>query len=236
MLIKRDGEEWREPAVSSFLSETALRDILAASSRLLPKSTGPAVAVKELPVSSGSIDVAAVEPSGQVVLCECKLDANPQSRRTVLGQLLSYAGAACQLDYDEFCERFARKLRRPLVDAMRAIADEEWDEDEFRESLGECLATGNFRLVVVVDAITDELKNAVLYLNRHSAPGIEVLALELGYTRDGDIEILVPTSYGEEVTPPKPPRNTWNETGLFDVLEEGCSPAGLAAAGTCGDF
>lgn len=63
-------------------------------------------------------------------MCECKLDANAQSRRTVVGQLLSYAGAVWQLDYDDFVDRFSRRLGRPLIDAVRAIADAAWDEDE----------------------------------------------------------------------------------------------------------
>lgn len=113
---------------------------------------------------------------------------------------------------------------------MREIAGGDWDEDEFREALKENLASGNFRLIVAVDAITDELKKTVLYLNRHSAQGIEVLALELDYSRDGELEILVPASYGEEVTSPRPRRKTWNEDGLFELLEEGCTPEGVAAA------
>jgi hypothetical protein len=229
MLIKRDGEEWHEPEVSAYRNEKALQKILAEYPNLLPKSSGPALVVDEFPVSSGSIDLAAVEPSGQLVLCECKLDANTQSRRTVVGQLLSYAGAVWQLDYDDFVDRFSRRLGRPLIDAVRAIADAAWDEDEFREVLAENLATGTFRLIVAVDAITDELKKTVRYLDLHSTPGVEVLALELGYTRDGDVEVLVASSYGEEVAPPRQRRPEWNEEGLFEVLEQASTPDGVAA-------
>jgi hypothetical protein len=229
MLIKRDGEEWHEPEVSAYRNEKALQKVLIDASHLLPKSSGPAIVVDELPVSSGSLDLVAVEPSGQLVLCECKLEANAQSRRTVVGQLLSYAGAVWQLDYDDFVDRFSRRLGRPLIDAVRAVADDAWDEDEFREALTEGLSTGAFRLIVAVDAITEELKSTVRYLSQHSTPGVEVLALELGYTRDGDVEILVSNSYGAEVTRPKPRRPEWNEEGLFETLKQGCTHEGVAA-------
>jgi hypothetical protein len=229
VLIKRDDEDWHEPEVSAYRNEKELQKILIASPHLLPKSAGAAVVVDEFPVSSGSIDVVAVEPSGQLVLCECKLEANAQSRRTVVGQLMSYAGAVWQLSYDDFVDRFSRRLGRPLIDGVRAITGAHWDEDQFREAVTENLAAGTFRLIVAVDAITDELKKTVRYLNLHSTPGVEVLALELGYTRDGDVEILVPTSYGEEVTPPRPRRPEWNQDGLFEVLEQACAPDGVAA-------
>lgn len=87
-------------------------------------------------------------------------------------------------------------------------------------------------MIVAVDAITDELKKTVRYLNMHSTPGVEVLALELGYTRDGDVEVLVPSSYGEEVAPPRQRRPEWNEEGLFEVLEQ--RPTAWPPSASCG--
>jgi hypothetical protein len=52
-------------------------------------------------------------------------------------------------------------------------------------------------LVVVVDRITEALKQTVNYLNDHLDGS--VLALELAYLRDGEVEMLIPAVYGEEI-------------------------------------
>ena len=45
--------------------------------------------------------------------------------------------------------------------------------------------------------ISDEFRDAVLFLNEHSTAVF--LALELGYFREADLEILIPTLYGQEM-------------------------------------
>ncbi len=40
---------------------------------------------------TGSVDIALVEPAGLITLVECKLRANPEIRRAVLGQIMAYA-------------------------------------------------------------------------------------------------------------------------------------------------
>jgi phytoene dehydrogenase-like protein len=54
--------------------------------------------------------------------------------------------------------------------------------------------------------------------------------------RDRDIEILVPESFGEEVTPRKRVRKSWDEDSLFAVLEQGRSAGGFAAVRELWDF
>lgn len=49
-----------------------------------------------------------------------------------------------------------------------------------------------FRLVFAVDEITEDLKRAVEYLNAHTVDGTEVIVLELGYSRVGDVESSSP--------------------------------------------
>ena len=65
--------------------------------------------------------------------------------------------------------------------------------------MARCLEAGEFRLVLAVEAIPEELRETVRFLNVHSTPGLEVLALELAWRRDGDVEILVPHTWGEQV-------------------------------------
>lgn len=98
--------------------------------------------------------------------------------------------------HEDFAARAATRIRTPLLEALAAAAEDEFDPDAFRLALGANLAAGRFRLVIVVDSILDELRDAVLYLNDQTETA--VFAVELGYLADGDLEILVPTVYGQE--------------------------------------
>src|SRR5262249_55877188 len=116
-------------------------------------------------------------------------------------------------------------------DQVRSLSVDEWDETAFRATVTNNLDMGRFRLVIVVDELTDELKRIVLYLNQHTGDALQVLALELGYIADKDIEILVPKTYGEESAQPKAAgaRRRWTEETVFAKLAACCSPEGMAA-------
>lgn len=233
MLIRREGEPWRSPAVRSYTDETALQALVAGSPNLVATGGGVAV-VRELSVPGiGFLDIAAVGPDGSLTLVECKLAANPEIRRAVIGQLFAYAAGLWDLSYDVFDQQFAARVGKPLAEAVAEAAevDDDWDRDTFRGAVEANLRTGRFDLVVAVDAITDELKKVVRYLNEHTVAEIRVLALELGYVADGDVEILVPTVYGDESASRKTQatsvaRRRWDEAALFDALQRLC-PEGL---------
>lgn len=94
-------------------------------------------------------------------------------------------------------------MHTPLVGAVSKIAGEGFDEESFEAQVAENLEAGRFRLVVAVDRITEALKQTVVYLNDHLDAA--VIALELAYLRDGEIEMLVPSLYGEESAERKKP-------------------------------
>jgi hypothetical protein len=198
LLIRRAKGSWAEPEITGHKSEDDLQELLATSPDLLPGSeTGlPMAVVRELRVSTGQIDVVGVDVEGDLTLCECKLASNPGARREVVGQLLEYAGALQNMSFEEFSDRFAARAGRSLVDEVGEIAGEDFERDSFEAQVVENLQTGRFRLVFAVDAITDALKQTVVYLNDHLDSA--VLALELAYLRDGEVEMLLPAVYGEE--------------------------------------
>src|SRR3954454_15576520 len=54
----------------------------------------PAVVSREVVTPDGGrIDVLAIDDNGVISICECKLERNAGARRSVLGQVLEYAGA-----------------------------------------------------------------------------------------------------------------------------------------------
>jgi hypothetical protein len=205
LLIRRGDGSWTEPEISGHKSEDDLQQLLATSPDLLPgDETGlPMAVARELPVATGRIDLVGVDVEGELTLCECKLATNPGARREVVGQLLEYAGALRGMHFTDFSDRFGARAGSPLAEAVSQIAGEGFDEDSFQAQVEENLQTGRFRLVVAVDKITEALKQTVVYLNDHLDGA--VLALELAYLRDGDVEMLVPAVYGEESAERKKP-------------------------------
>lgn len=235
MLVRRNGGEWHPPEVSAYPNEAELQKLIAESPSLLPRVEGPVAVATEFPCDFGSIDVVGVDLSGQIIVCECKTARNPELRRKVVGQIFAYAAGLWGLSWETFARRFERASGTPLVDRARALADEagegDWDEETFRQETASCLESGDFRLVLAVEAIPDELRETVRFLNVHSSSGLEVLALELSYRRDGEVEILVPHAWGEETVKPHTTRGQRldRETLVASVRREHNAPAADAA-------
>lgn len=196
LLLRRGNGSWAAPQVSGHSSEDALQELLATSPDLLPgDETGlPLAIARELPVSVGRIDLVGVDVEGDVTLCECKLATNPGVRREVIGQLLEYAGSLRGMSFDDFADRFEKRTHSSMIEAVSAIAGEGFDPDSFESQVGENLASGRFRLVVVVDQISEALRQTIVYLNDH-LDGV-VLALELAYLKDGTSRYCSPRSTG----------------------------------------
>ena len=199
VLIRHQGSNWHEPDTSVYANEKELQDLVKSSPTLLPGENSLAV-VDEFWISGiGSADLVAVSAAGEITVVECKLKANPEIRREVVGQTLAYAGGLWHTSYDDFAAGFAaRNGGISLLDAVNAAAGEEVDEVVFREEVTRGLADGEFTLIIAVDSITPELKLIIEYLNTHTLSMVKVLALELAYGKDGDVELLIPTVYGEE--------------------------------------
>jgi len=226
VMIRTHGGKWRAPSVSSYPNERELQQILMDAPGLIP-GVGTAVVADELSIpGSGFLDLLAVEPDGTLTLVECKLAANAEVRRSVVGQICSYAAGLWQMSYEDLDSAFRTRTKTPLAEAVAGLADESWDAEEFRRAITAHLADGEFRLVLALDAITDELKLIVEFLNAHTASTVEVLAVEMGYVAEGDTEILLPVTHGLESarlkasSPSKKKR--WTTSDVYDRLEELC--------------
>jgi hypothetical protein len=201
MLIRRadGGGSWHAPQTTAYTNEAELRDLVAETPSLLPGvDEGPAAAAKEMPISgAGSADVVIVDAAGDITVVECKLRANPEIRRQVVGQLLAYASAIWQMSFADFDDAFRRsEARRSLSDAL--VGGDDLDEEEFSRAVEANLMSGSMRLIIAVDEITDELRRIVSYLNSHTTTNVEFLALEMRRAADEGVEVLLPEIYGEE--------------------------------------
>jgi hypothetical protein len=227
LIRTRSAPNWHAPKTTDYENEAKLRDLIADSPSLLPGVDEQPVAVAtELVVPAvGQADVVVVDSRGEITIVECKLEKNAEIRRWVIAQVFSYAAGLWRLGYDELERAFAAR-GADLTEPFRRAPD--WDETAFRDAVAENLATGAFRLVIAVNAITDELKRTVVYINGHTVPQLRLLALELRYAVDEGVQILLPDVYGTESAEHKGPgreKRQWDETSFLAELEAKRGPA-----------
>ena len=208
---QRESDEWRPLLPSSFANEEALHDLVEEAPHLLPLSGDPTLVVvgREVALGSGYADLVAVDADGRLAVIEIKLRRNAEARRAVVAQVLMYAAFlkgvnARVLERDVLGSHLARRPFASLADAARE-ADQagEFDPREFASALDDCLATGAFRLVLVLDEAPAELVQLVGYLESISA-GVILDLITVSTYDVGDEQILVPQRVDPEHAPELP--------------------------------
>jgi hypothetical protein len=235
MLIRHgDTDRWHEPVSSGWVTEASLELLLSESPFLLPWDLSEGlVLASQVGLPTGTADLVGVGVSGEIVVVECKLRSNAEIRRHVVGQVFAYASALWRMPYDTFESAWSKAAKTPLIDSVRAIVTEagaEWSEEDFRQTVSANLKSGSFRLLVAVDEITEELRGIVEFVNRHTGGDLQLLALQLEYRRDGDVQILLPTIFGQEIlTADAKARKICTEEEWKAALQKECSAAGREA-------
>lgn len=175
--------------------ESELQEILAAHPELIPGVTAQAASCREFQSGVGPADVVVVETNGDLTLVECKLAANPQIRREIVGQMFDYASRLWKLDVDGFDARWRAVTGESLFGYT--------GEEGMRDALARNLQDGRFRIVLAVDAINDRLKRMIEYLNAMSGPETTIIAVEYIRLVQNGTEILMPHTYGQELAEAK---------------------------------
>ncbi|MGD0273923.1 MAG: hypothetical protein ABSB96_09380 [Gaiellaceae bacterium] len=171
-LWTNDGSGWALLSSVGFPDEATLHDLIEEAPGLLPLSGAPQLVMlgREVALPSGSADLVAVEVTGQPVFIEIKLQRNPEARRAVVAQVLSYAASVYGLDVESFeGQVLGRHLRArdysSIADAVgRSDESGTFEAEPFTATLADCLATGTARLVLVLDAAPPELMRLAGYL------------------------------------------------------------------------
>jgi hypothetical protein len=195
---RRQDDEWRRLAPSGFPSEEKLHDLVESAPGLLPLSGGPSVVVlgREVALGPGYADLVAVEPDGRLVIVEIKLRRNSEARRAVVAQILTYAAYLKGLTTADLEAVLRTQIDRAdagsILDLVRASDQSaEIEAVEFSDGLGESLASGLFRLVLVLDEAPSELVQLVGYLESVSS-GIVIDLIVVSAYEAGDEQLLVP--------------------------------------------
>lgn len=201
ILLRNPGGGWRQADPRAYLNEDELQALLKSSPEIIPRNPPDlprVVYCREFPVGNYAVDLVAVGSDGSLSLIECKLANNREAKRTVVGQVLEYAAGIWRMGLAEFEQAFASRTGQSPLDVLRDARLDGWDEALCREKLTDNLTRGRFRLLIAVDRISAELRGIIEYVN--SQPGdLRLVALELPYFTDGNFEVLVPETYGDEL-------------------------------------
>jgi hypothetical protein len=201
ILLRSLGGDWRRADPRAYVNEDELQALLKRSPEIIPRNPPDlphVVYCREFPVGDYAVDLVGVGSDGSVSLIECKLAHSREAKRTVVGQVLEYAAGMWRMGPAEFERAFASRTGIPPLDGIRDARLDGWDEAVFRERLGDNLARGSFRILIAVDRISPELRGIIEYVN--SRPGdLRLVGLELPYFTDGNFEILIPETYGDEL-------------------------------------
>ncbi|PXW31246.1 UNVERIFIED_CONTAM: hypothetical protein DES50_10512 [Williamsia faeni] len=194
-LVRRLGsaDRWVTPDMTAYTDEGHLQQVIVETPSHVSGVSEDAITARELHTSAGPADVCIVDADGTITVVECKLASNSEKRRMVIGQVLDYASAISLGGDIEFRDRWAR-AGGPDLALLEAASS---------ERLNRNLTEGRIHMCLAVDQIDSDLRRLVEYLNQITRDDIRVTALQLTYARHGDLEILVPSTYGGEIAAAK---------------------------------
>ncbi len=203
---RNDDTGWQLLAPAGFPDEAALHKLVEQAPQILPLAGSPRLAIlgREVSLGDGYVDLLAVEETGRLAIIEIKLASNAEARRAVVSQVLAYAAFLHRIDRTHLEQSILdRHLRERNYQTLLDAATENnhtgtLDVEAFLSGLGESLAEGRFRLVLVLDAAPSELVRLVGYLqtitDKLLIDLITVSAYEVGESR-----ILVPQRVDPEL-------------------------------------
>lgn len=179
--------------------EEEFQRLLEESPDLLPTDAGGPVLFfrSKVPLGSNEVDLLGVNAEGMIVVVECKLEANREARRMVVGQVLEYASQLRGMSYEKFDELLTSESGRSLMDTVRQhLPNDASSEEGFRARIERGLTNGDFHLVIAINGMNDDLEGTIEYLN--TCGGLRLVALELQQFTDErtKTEVLVPEIYG----------------------------------------
>lgn len=141
---------------------------------------------REIPVTTGRIDLLYVSTSGYPVIVETKLWRNPEAKREVVAQALDMAVAFSKWDFEHLEEQAATYSSKLLgkQTSLRGLLEERLGETEtdygaFRDNVERNLELGRFLIAIVGDRIRSSSLEILGELNKYPALGFQMAMIEL---------------------------------------------------------
>lgn len=208
LIISKKGGKSVKVKTSPFGMEEKLQEYIHQNPDAIPlyeikEDIRLLILVREFPTDSGPVDAFGIDKDGEIYLIETKLYKN-QDKRQVVAQVLDY-GASLWSSYhafDEFVSMINRHMEKQLQTTLRQKLSDHFGIDD--EEIDLLLSTmkvnlrhGNFKFVVLMDSLDQQLKDLILFINQNSE--FDIFAVELEYYKHQDFEITIPKLYGTQV-------------------------------------
>lgn len=183
-----------------------------------------------------SVDHLLVDQDAIPTLVEVKRGANPEIRRTVVGQMLEYAAHAkfswsadgMRGTFEDTAEAGGRSPQEVLGELLQS--DSEPDADAFWQKVATNLDAVRLRLLIVADDIPAPLKQVAEFLDSQM-PNVEVRTIEIKRYRNHSMQILVPRVFGGGSKGPRtisgPTRRLTREVFLDEFPDEATREAAI---------
>ena len=213
LLLRRSNGAWTEPEVERYEDEAHLQRLLADEPGWIPGVSPEALTASELSLGAGYVDVCAVDLDGSITVVECKLASNSERRRMVVGQVIDYAASIWHGGPEAFLDAWLKCTTDDLAEYL---------SDEALAGLRNNINAARIDLCLAVDRIDADLRRLVEFLNRATGQSIRVTAIQLTYARDGDVEILMPSTFGGEIADAKSPDSqaAWTRDTFRSALRD----------------
>jgi len=234
IIISQKGKHAQKIDQSSFAKEDHLQKYIYDNPESIPlydikEDIKLLILVRELPTGSGPIDALAVDKYGDIYLIETKLYKN-QDKRQVVAQVLDYGASLWKtsIDFQEFTATLEQKVNDKWQTGLQAKLEDVFslEDNEIQALLDTMRANlneGNFKFVVLMDQLHDQLKDLILFINQNSR--FDIYAVEMEYYKYEDFEITIPRLFGTEVkktidTKSTGKRKKWNEQSLLEDAKQ----------------
>lgn len=233
IIISKSGAGATKIEKSALPHEDYLQDYVARNPQSLPMgelkdNLRLLVVGREFATNSGNIDVLAIDQDGDIYLIETKLFRNPD-KRLVVAQVLDY-GAALSKTYgdgaaflQEVEGRILRSSGSTLDEQIQAHFDPSGEETtSLRGEIARNFERGHLRFVVLMDRLTDRLRDLIVFINEKSS--FSIYAVEMDFYQHEGLEIVIPRLFGGEARKQMPEatigssRTRWEPDDFFAAL------------------
>ena len=193
--------EWRRISSAGIQDDSDLKDLLRQLPELLSETgldsdaPGLRVCISRSLASGARKDTGllGIDEDGNITIIQCKILLDSTGRREIVGQALEYAADLWKMSYEDFDKAVTLSEGKSLIDLMREkAANEDWSEEEFRNTVSHSLRQGRFRLIVAVQKLTEELVRTIEFLNARGLFSFDAYAVEIQRFTDGKIDIIIP--------------------------------------------
>ncbi|MEI8067108.1 MAG: hypothetical protein WCH42_07255 [Actinomycetes bacterium] len=196
ILFRRQGGKWTSPTISGYTNEADLVKMIADFPELLPGVSADSFVCLEYDTYSGPIDILIINSiDGSITLVECKLASNPEVRRKIIGQIIDYAASLRSMNFEDFHDRWIKRGGPNLENILV-------NETPLALTVADNLRAARFTLLLAVDAINEPLKQMTIYVNEKTDSTTRVALIELARHGEGDVEVVIPQTFGYEASKP----------------------------------